>query len=53
MSEATHTLFHQIVVEGLFRPAGMRSFPNLPSGDFDALRGYLVNQALGAYLDQR
>jgi mono/diheme cytochrome c family protein len=38
-----------IVVNGLFRQAGMPSFPNLSEDDVEAIRAYLINQAWARY----
>jgi len=49
LSEAKLAIFRQIVVGGLFRPAGMPSYPNLTDADLEAIRAYLVNQAWARY----
>jgi PQQ-dependent dehydrogenase (methanol/ethanol family) len=49
LTEAKHTLLKQIVVDGLFRPAGMPSYPEMSDADLEAIRAYLINRAWAGY----
>jgi quinohemoprotein ethanol dehydrogenase len=49
LSKEKFELLKQIVVEGLLRPAGMPSFPELSDADVNALKAYITNQAWDRY----
>lgn len=46
LSPATHQLFYQIVLDGIFQPKGMARWDDvLTRGDVEAIHAYLVDQA--------
>jgi quinohemoprotein ethanol dehydrogenase len=49
LSEAKHSIFKQIVVDGVFRPVGMPAYPALTDAELEAIRAYLINQAWTRY----
>jgi quinohemoprotein ethanol dehydrogenase len=49
LSKEKYGLVKKIVVEGLFRQAGMPSFPDLTDADVDALKAYVTNKAWDRY----
>jgi quinohemoprotein ethanol dehydrogenase len=53
LSKEKFELLKGIVVEGLLRPAGMPSFPELTDADVNALKAYITNQAWERYESTR
>jgi quinohemoprotein ethanol dehydrogenase len=50
MSQGTHAVFRQIVLEGLFQPAGMASFDDLLNSDeVDAIHAWIIQQQRTAF----
>jgi PQQ-dependent dehydrogenase (methanol/ethanol family) len=49
LSEAKYNILKQIVVDGIFRPAGMPSYPTLTDPELEAIRAFLINQAWARY----
>ena len=54
MSQSTHKLFNQIVLEGLFNYGGMAAFDDqLSVEDNDAIHQYLIEAQRAAWGDQQ
>lgn len=52
MSDATYGLLHDIVIGGLYKPAGMAPVPEMTDAELAAIGAYLTNEAWSAYEEQ-